>query len=151
MDYKKLTPKQIYTGEVNYTLDDFTKDFRKQAEKDWGSELLNKKNRASNSLYQGLLMLVVFASQRKPLKLTSELVLGKSTKETLKIAKDIIDMYEQETKVLEGLQMKMFLDNLQEYGVSGSLNLKLLNADFRAWFEKALNQKPKGVVEETKK
>ena len=62
----------------------------------------------------------------------------KEMRETLK---EMTDTYEQEIKVLEGLQMKMFIDNLEKYEVSDSLNLKLLNADFRAWLEKALNEK----------
>lgn len=150
MDYKKLTRKQIYTGEVDYTLDDFIKDFRKQAGEDWGSELDNKKNR-TKTVYQSILLLIVFASQGKSPKLINEILAGKDTKEMRETLKEITDRYEQEIKILEGLQMKMFLDNLQEYGVSDSLNLKLLNADFRTWLQKALNQKPKGVVEGTKK
>ncbi len=150
MDYKKLTPKQIYTGEVDYTLDDFAKDFRKQAERDWGIERLDKENK-NKTVYQGILMIIVFASQGKSTKLINELLLGRNTKELEEAVKEFTDMYDQEIKVLEGLQMKMFLDNLQEYGVSDSLNLKLLNTDFRAWLERALNQKPKGVVEGTKK
>ncbi len=141
MSYQNLTPKQIYTGEANYTLDDFAKDFRKQAEKDWGSELLNKKNKASSSIYQGMLIIIVFVSQDKPLSLISKVVMGKSTKKRREAVKVIVDMYDQEVKVLESLQMKMFLDNLQEYGMSDSLNLKLLNADFRVWLEKELKHK----------
>ena len=139
MSYQKLTPKQIYTGEVNYTLDDFAKDFRKQAEKDWGSELLNKKNKTSHSLYQVFLLIIVFASQRKPLKLINELLIGRDTKELQEALKEFTDTFEQEIKVLEGLQMRMYIDNIEKYGVSDSLNLKLLNADFQAWVEKALN------------
>ena len=139
MDYKKLTAKQIYTGEVSYTLEDFEKDFRRQAERDWGSELLNRKNKTRHSLYQAFFLIIIFASQRKPLKLINELLIGRDTKELQETLKEFIDMFEQEIKVLEGLQMKMFIDNLQEYGVSYSLNLKLLNADFLVWLEKALN------------
>ena len=140
MNYKKLTPKQIYTGEVNYTLNDFAKDFRKRAKKDWGNELFNKKNKASTSLYQVFLLIIAFASQRKSPKLINELLLGRDTKKLQEALKEFIDMFEQEIKVLEALQMKMFLNNLQEYGMSDSLNLKLLNADFQTWLEKALNQ-----------
>ena len=141
MSYKNLTAKQIYTGEANYTLDDFVKDFRKKVKEDWGSKRVDKGNKAKKTLYQGIFMLVVFASQRKSVKFISEKVLGKSTKEPSQITKDIIGMYEKEIKVLEGLQMKMFLDNLRKYWVPDFLNLKLLNADFRIWFERALDQK----------
>jgi len=143
MSYQKLTRKQIYTGEVDYTLDDFAKDFRKQMEEDWGSELDNKKNR-TKTVYQSILLLIVFASQGKSPKLINEILAGKDTKEMRETLKEMTDTYEQEIKVLEGLQMKMFIDNLEKYEVSDFLNLKLLNADFRAWLEKALNQgKPK--------
>lgn len=140
MSYQNLTANQIFTGKVGYTLDDFIKDFREHVEKDWGKERLYKENKNKN-VYQGILIIVVFASQRKPLEMISEFVLGSSGKEPLELTKYIIDMYEQAITVLEGLQMKMFLDNLQKYYVSDSLNLKLLNANFRVWFEKALNYK----------
>jgi hypothetical protein len=98
-------------------------------------------NNAKKTLYQGILLLVVFASQRKPLKFTTEVILGTVDKETLKITKDIIDMYLKEVEILEGLQMKMFLDNLKKYHFSDSLNLKMLNVNFRIWLGKALEQK----------
>ena len=139
MSYKNLTAKQIYMGKVNYTLDDFMKDFREKMKKDWDSELAGKKNKAK-ALYQGIFIIIVLASQKKPLKIISELVFGKST-EKLKITKGIIAMYGKEVKVLESLQMKMFLNNLKKYRLSDSLNLKLLNADFRIWLKKILNCK----------
>ena len=139
MSYKNLTPKQIYTGEANYTLEDFAKNFRKQAEKDWGSDLLDKKNKNSKTLYQGIFILIVLTSQDKPPKLINELLFGEDTREMQEAVKEITDMYGQEIKILLALQMKMFLDNLREYGLPDSLNLKLLNADFRIWFKNALN------------
>lgn len=140
MSYKNLTSKKIYQGEANYALDDFMRDFRKKAEKDWGSELLDKSNK-NQTLYQGILIIVVFASQRKSLKTISKLILGKSAKKHQGMIKKIVDMYSLEIEILEGLQMKMFLDNLKLYGLSDSLNLQLLDADFRVWFKKALNYK----------
>jgi hypothetical protein len=140
MSYKSLTAQKIYTGEVPYTLNDFTRDFRKRLEADWGERRLDKDHKGK-TLYQGLLLIVVFASQHKPLKLICEVVMGKSSDETQEITKDILDMYEQEIEVLEGIQMKMFLDNLQKFCVSESLNLKLLNANIRNWLGKALDLK----------
>ena len=140
MSYKNLTAKQIYEGEVSYTLDDFAQDFRIKTEQDWSGELLNRKNKSSKSLYQGILSLVVFASQRKSVKFITETILGKSTKELLQATKEMIDMYKNEVEILEGLQMKIFLDNLKKYKVSDSINLKLLNADIKAWFKRALDQ-----------
>lgn len=140
MSYKDLTPKQIFKGEVDYSLDDFVKDFRQTLKESWGSELIDKVTN-NKTIYQGILLLVVLASQDKSLKLICETVMGKSTDEVTKTTKDIVDMYGQEIEVLRGLQMKMFLDNLKNYYLSESLNLKLLNADFHFWLEEALKQK----------
>lgn len=140
MNYKNLTPKQIYLGETNYTLADFMRNFREKLKKDWGSKLIDKGNK-SKTIYQGIFIIIVFASQGKSLKMISKFVLGKSTGEPLSIIKEIIAVYKQEAEILEGIQMKMFLDNLKQYGLSDSLNLKLLNADFRIWLKEALNYK----------
>jgi len=67
--------------------------------------------------------------------------MGSSDDKIQKLTKDILGAYKQEVEVLEGLQMKMFLDKLQNFGLSDSLNLKLLNANFRKWLEKALELK----------
>jgi len=141
MSYQKLTAKQIYSDEITYTLDDFARDFRVRVKEDWGEERVDQDNKAKKTLYQGILILVIFASQHKPLKITTEVVLGVVNKETLKITKDIIDMYQKEAEILKGFQMKMFLDNLKKYHLSDSMNLKMLNADFRIWMEKALDLK----------
>lgn len=141
MNYQNLTAKQIYSDEVAYTLDDFARDFRAKVKADWGEERVDQDNKAKKTLYQGILFLIIFASQHKPLKMTTEVVLGVVNKETLKITKDIIDMYQKEAEILEGFQMKMFLDNLKKYHLSDSMNLKMLNANFRAWMEKALDLK----------
>lgn len=140
MSYINLTAKDIYTGKVTYTLDNFVKDFRKRLKKDWGEKRLDK-DLKGKTLYQGLLFMVVFASQHKPLSMICETIMSGSSDETQKITKDILNMYEREIEVLEGLQMKMFLDNLQKYWLPESLNLKLLNADIRKWLEKALKHK----------
>lgn len=141
MSYQDLTQEQIFTEKVIYTLDDFARDFRARVKEDWGEERVDSPNNAKKTLYQGILLLVVFASQRKTLKFTTEVVLGTVNEETLKITKDIIGMYLKEVEILEGLQMKMFLDNLKKYYFSDSLNLKMLNANFRIWLGKALEQK----------
>lgn len=141
MSYQNLTAKQIYTDEVVYTLEEFAEDFRAKIKEDWGEERVDAQNNAKKTLYQAILIFVVFASQSKPLKLTVEIVLGTVNEETVKLTKDILGMYEKEIKILEGLQMKMFLDNLKKYHLSDSLNLKMLNANFRIWLEKALDQK----------
>lgn len=140
MSYKNLTAKKIFTGEVAYTLDDFASDFRKRLKKEWGEKRLDE-DLKGKTLYQGLLLMVVFASQHKPLSVICEIIMGGSSDETQKLTKDILGTYEQEVEVLEGLQMKMFLDNLQNFGLSDSLNLKLLNANFRKWLEKVLELK----------
>lgn len=70
-----------------------------------------------------------------------EIIMGSSDDKIQKLTKDILGAYKQEVEVLEGLQMKMFLDKLQNFGLSDSLNLKLLNANFRKWLEKALELK----------
>jgi hypothetical protein len=140
MSYKDLTAKQIFKEEVNYSLNDFVKDFRQTLKQSWGSERIDKVTN-NKSLYQGILLLVVLTSQDKSLRLICEVVMGKSTDEVMKMTKDIIDMYGQEIEVLRGLQMKMFLDNLKKYYLSESLNLKLLNADFHSWLEEALKRK----------
>lgn len=140
MSYSNLTAAQIWKGEVNYTLDDFVKDFREKVKEGWGEERIDK-GKGDRTLFKGLLIIVVFASQYKPIKLISEVTMGKSTKECLELTQYIIDMYPKEIEILEGLQMKMFLDNLKNYGVPGFLNLILLNTDFRKWFKKALNYK----------
>jgi hypothetical protein len=139
MSYLNLTAPQIFKDEASYTLDDFVKDFREKVKEGWG-ETIDKGN-GNKTVFQGLLTVVVFASQHKPVKLISEITMGKSTKECLDLTQYIIDMYPKEIEVLEGLQMKMFLDNLKNYGVSDYLNLKLLNTDFRQWFKKALEYK----------
>lgn len=141
MNYRNLTAKQIYLDEVAYALDDFAHDFRAKIKEDWGEELVDKDNKSKKTLYQGILILVIFASQYKPLKMTTEVVLGVVNKETLKLTKNIIDMYQKEAEILEGFQMKMFLDNLKKYHLSDSMNLKMLNANFRVWMEKALDLK----------
>jgi len=141
MSYQNLTATQIYTEKVAYTLDDFAKDFRAKVKEDWGEERVDKDNKAKKTLYQGILIMVIFASQHKPLRMITEVVLGTVNEETMKLTKDIVSMYEKEAEILEGLQMKMFLDNLKKYHLSDSLNLKMLNANFRVWMEKALNQK----------
>lgn len=141
MSYQDLTQEQIFTEKVIYTLDDFARDFRARVKEDWGEERVDSPKNAKKTLYQGILLLVVFASQRKPLKFTTGVILGTVNEETLKITKDIIDMYPKEVEILEGLQMKMFLDNLKKYHFSDSLNLKMLNANFRIWLGKALEQK----------
>ena len=140
MSYENLTAKKIYTGEVSYTLDDFVIDFRKRLNDDWGEKRLDEDHNGK-TLYHGLLLMVVFASEHKPLRLICDVVLGKSNEETQGITKEILDMYEHEIEVLEGVQMKMFLDNLQKFCVSESLNLKLLNADIHNWLGKALGLK----------
>ncbi|RJR29222.1 hypothetical protein C4564_02690 [Candidatus Microgenomates bacterium] len=140
MSYQNLTAKQIYMEEVAYTLDDFARDFKARLKDQWG-EKLDDKNKGGNTLYQAILIFVVFASQSKPLKLTVEIVLGTVNEETVKLTKDILGMYEKEVEILEGLQMKIFLDNLKKYHLSDSLNLKMLNANFRIWLEKALDQR----------
>lgn len=138
MSYEDLTAEKIYTGKVSYTLNDFIKDFRGRLKKDWGDEQLDKDHNGK-TLYHGLLLMVVFASEHKPLKQVCEIVMGRSNEETQKITKEILDMYKHEVEVLEGVQMKMFLDNLQKFCVNESLNLKLLNADIRSWLGKALD------------
>lgn len=140
MSYTNLTAAQIWKGEVNYSLDDFVKDFREKVKEGWGEERIDK-GKGDRTLFKGLLTVVVFASQYKPVKLISEITMGKSTKECLDLTQYIIDMYPKEIEILEGLQMKMFLDNLKNYGVSDYLNLKLLNTDFRKWFKRALDYK----------
>lgn len=141
MSYQDLTAKQIYTEEVAYSLDDFAKDFRVKVKTDWGEERVDQDNKAKKTLYQGILIMVIFASQHKPIRMITEVVLGTVNEETMKLTKDIVSMYEKEAEILEGLQMKMFLDNLKKYQLSDSLNLKMLNANFRLWMEKALEQK----------
>jgi hypothetical protein len=143
MDYQNLTRKQLYLGEVEYVLDEFAKDFRKQAIQDWGLKRLDKKNNKSNTLYQTLFLIIVFTSQGKSPRAINEILLGKSTKELEENLKTITDMYEQEIKVLEGFQMKMFIDNIKTYQMSDSMNLRLLNSDFRKWFVKAMGLKDK--------
>ncbi len=133
MDYKKLTREQIFSGEVDYSLDDFARDFRKEAVEVWGKDKLDKKHKSSNTLYQTLLLIISFTSQRKTPKEINEILLGRSTEELEENLQTIIDMYEQEIVVLEGLQMKMFLDNIKKYQVSNPLNLMLVNANFRSW------------------
>ncbi|OGM25739.1 hypothetical protein A3D00_03350 [Candidatus Woesebacteria bacterium RIFCSPHIGHO2_02_FULL_38_9] len=140
MTYKDLTTKQIFSGEVKYTLDDFVRDFKEQVEKDWGKERLYKENK-NKTVFQGILITIAFASQKKPLKIISEFVLGSDNQEPLELTKYIIDMYAREIEVLEGLQMKMFLDNMKTYRLSDSLNLKMLNANFRTWLGKTLELK----------
>jgi len=140
MSYKDLTAEQIFKGKVNYSLDNFAKDFRETLKEDWGSERIDKVSN-NKTIYQGVFLLIVFASQGKPLKLICEFVIGKATEEIMKITKDIIDMYGQQIDVLKGLQMKMFLDNVEKYHLPDSFNLKLINADFRSWLEKTLKNK----------
>lgn len=140
MSYQDLTAQKIYTGEVAYTLDDFVKDFRERLKRDWGEKRLDEDHN-SKTLYQALLLMVIFASQHKPLSMICETIMGGNSEETQKITKDMLDMYEKEVEVLEGLQMKMFLDNLQQYWLPESLNLKLLNANVRKWLERAVGLK----------
>ena len=140
MDYKKLTHGQLFSGEVKYTLKDFERDFRKDATKTWSRKKLDKKHNNGNTLYQGLLLIIVFTSQKRSPKEINELILGKSTKELEESLKTIIDMYQAEIYILEGLQMNMFLENIKKYRVSDSLNLMLLNAIFRSWFIKAMEE-----------
>lgn len=141
MDYQKLTRQQLYLDKVEYTLDDFAKDFRKQAIKDWGLKRLDKKNKSPNTLYQTILLIIVFTSQGKSPREINELLLGKNTKELEESLKTITDMYEQEIRVLEGFQMKMFINNIKKYQMTDSMNLRLLNADFRKWFIKVMEPK----------
>jgi len=141
MNYQKLTRQQLYLDKVEYTLDKFAKDFRKQAIKDWGLNRLDKKNKKSNTLYQTILLIIVFTSQGKSPRAINELLLGKNTKKLEESLKTISDMYEQEIRVLEGFQMKMFIDNIKKYQMSDSMNLRLLNADFRKWFIKVMKPK----------
>jgi len=144
MSYSNLTAKQIFSGEVSYTLDEFVIDFRKKARDGWGEKI--DKGNGNKTVFQGLLTVVVFASQHKPLKMITDITMGKSTKECLDLTQYVIDMYPNEIEILEGLQMKMFLDNIKNYGVSDYLNLKLLNTDFRKWFNKELNYKENETI-----
>lgn len=141
MDYKNITHEQLFSGEVKYTLEDFERDFRKDTIKSWGRKKLDKKHKNGNTLYQGLLLIIVFTSQKKYPKEINELLLGKSTKELEESLETIVDMYEKEIYILEGLQMNMFLENINKYRASDSLNLMLLNANFRKWFIKAMEDK----------
>ena len=141
MDYKKITHEQLFSGEVKYTLEDFERDFRKDAIKSWGKKKLDKKHKNGNTLYQGILFIVVFTSQKKSPKEINELLLGKSTKELEESLETIIDMYKKEIYILEGLQMNMFLENIKKYRASDSLNLMLLNTNFRKWFIRAMEDK----------
>lgn len=138
MSYQNLNAKQIYMEEVAYTLDDFARDFKVRLKDQWG-EKLDDKNKGGNTLYQALLLLVVFASQHKPLRMTTEVILGTTKQEALELTEDILSTYEREVEILEGLQMKMFLDNLKKYHCPDSLNLKMLNADFQIWLKNALD------------
>lgn len=133
MDYKKLTKEQIYSGEVDYSLDDFIKDFRKEAVEVWGKKRLDKKHNKSKTLYKALLLIIAFTSQGKTPRMINEILLGKNTVELEEYLQTIVDMYKQEIQILEGLQMKMFLENIKNYQTSDSLNLMLLNANFRGW------------------
>jgi len=133
MNYKKLTREQLFSGEIDYTLENFAKDFRKEAVEVWGKNRLDKKHKNSKTLYQALLLITAFTSQGKQPRAINEILLGKSTKELEEYLTSIIDMYKQEVGVLEGLQMKMFLENIKKFRVSDSLNLMLLNAKFRDW------------------
>jgi len=141
MNYQKITRKQLYLGEVDYSFDEFAKDFRKQAIKDWGLNRLDKKNKKSNTLYQTILLIIVFTSQGKSPRAINELLLGKNTKGLEENLKTITDMYEQEIRVLEGFQMKMFINNIKKYQMSDSMNLRLLNSEFRKGFIKAMELK----------
>ena len=138
MSYNKLTRKQLFSGEVSYTLDDFAKDFRKEVINVWGRKRLDTKNGQSNTLFQGLLLIIIFASQGKSLWEINEGLLGKNTKDLEDNLGSIVKMYEKEIKILEGLQMNMFLENLKKYHLSDSLNLQLLNTNFREWFVKIM-------------
>jgi|SaaInlStandDraft_6_1057023.scaffolds.fasta_scaffold85062_2 hypothetical protein len=138
MSYNKLTRKQLFSGEVSYTLDDFAKDFRKEVINVWGRKRLDTKNGQSNTLFQGLLLIIIFASQGKSLWEINEVLLGKNTKDLEDNLGSIVKMYEKEIKILEGLQMNMFLENLKKYHLSDSLNLQLLNTNFREWFVKIM-------------
>ena len=140
MDYKKLTHGKLFSGEVKYPLEGFERDFRKDAVITWGRKKLDKKHNNGNTLYQGLLLIIVFTSQKRSPKEINELILGKSTKELEESLKTIIEMYEKEIYILEGLQMNMFLENIKKYRVSDSLNLMLLNANIRSWFIKAMGE-----------
>src|SRR5581483_8724227 len=131
MSYQDLTATQIYTEEVSYSLDDFATDFRTKLEQDWGKDKLNAQNKGGNTLYQALLILVVLASQHKPLNVITRIVLGTISDDSVKLTKEIKENYQKEIEILEGLQMKMFLENLKKYHCSDSLNLKMLNANFR--------------------
>jgi len=141
MNYQKLTRKQLFLGEVIYSFDEFAKDFRNQAIKDWGLKRLDKKNKKSITLYQTLFLIIVFTSQGKSPRQINEILLGKSTKELEESLKTITDMYRQEIRVLEGFQMKMFIDNIKKFQMSDSMNLRLLNSNFRKWFIKAMELK----------
>lgn len=143
MDYKKLTKEQLFSGEVEYSLEEFEKDFRANTIKTWGRKKLDEKHGNENTLYQGLLFIIAFTSQGKSPKEINEIILGKSTKELEENLKTIIDLYKQEIRVLEGLMMKMFLENLKNYHVSDSVNLMLINTDFRNWIVKAMETRDK--------
>ena len=133
MNYKKLTREQIFSGEIDYTLEKFAKDFRKEAVEVWGKKRLDKKHKNSNTLYQALLLITAFTSQGRKPRAINKILLGKSSKELEENLTSIIDMYKQEIRVIEGLQMKMFLENIKKYRVPDSLNLIILNANFRDW------------------
>jgi hypothetical protein len=139
MDYKKLTRQQIFLGEVDYSLNDFAKDFRKEAIEVWGQERIDAKN--ENSVYIALLLIIVLTSQGRSPGLINQIILGRNSKELEENLKTIIEMYKQEIVVLEGLQMKMFIQNLHKFHLCDSMNLRLLNVDFRNWFMKAMEIK----------
>lgn len=138
MSYQNLTAKQIYLEEVVYTLDDFASDFKMKLIGDWGEKRINQRSKFGLSVYSAIFVMVVFNSQHKPLKFITKIVLGTVNEETLKLTKGISEMYKKEAEILEGLQIKMFLENLKKYHLSDSLNLKLLNENFKVWMKKAL-------------
>lgn len=136
MNYFELKPSQIFTSEVDYTIDEFLMDYRERLKEEWG-ENLDKEN-GNKTLFQGLFLIVVFASQGKPKEFISEIAFGGSDKKRMKLLEDMLELYQKEIEIFESFQMKMFLKNLEKYHVSNSVNLKLLNEQFREWFSNAI-------------
>ena len=143
MHYKDLTQEQIFSGEIEYELDDFERDFREDLLKTWGSKKLDKKYKNGNNLYHGLLFIISFTSQGKTPREINEIILGYTSKDLEEALEHFIDMYQHEIQILQGFQMKMFLENLKQFRVSDSLNLMLLNADFRKWLTKVMEKEYK--------
>lgn len=136
MNYFELKPSQIFKSEVEYTLDEFIMDFRERLKDEWKGDL--DKENGNKTLFQGLFLIVVFASQGKSKKFISEIVFGGSDKKRMKLLDDMLEIYQKEIEIMESFQMKMFLQNLEKYHASDAVNLKLLNEQFREWFSNAI-------------